>query len=67
MKVLLEISQNLQENTCTRVSGTGVFLQILLNFKQHLFLQNTSGGRFKRGLFRTLSDIYNGAILPFLL
>ena len=25
-QVFLEISQNLQENTCARVSGTGVFL-----------------------------------------
>ena len=31
-QVFLEISQNLQENTCARVSGTGVFLWILQYF-----------------------------------
>ena len=31
-KVFLEISQNSQENTCARASGTGVFLWILRNF-----------------------------------
>ena len=31
-KVFLEISQNLQENTCARDSGTGVFPWILPNF-----------------------------------
>ena len=54
-----EISQNSQESTCARVSfliklqlyekrdfGTGVFLWILRNFSEHLFLQNTSGGCF---------------------
>ena len=52
-KVFLEISQNSQENTCARVffnkvtgQGTGVFLWILGNFQEHLFLQNTSGGCF---------------------
>ena len=35
--------QNLQENTCTRVSSTGVFLWILQHFKEHIFSQNTSG------------------------
>ena len=33
--VFLENSQNLQENTCARVSGTGVFLRDFL--KEHLW------------------------------
>ena len=37
-KVFLEILQNSQENTCVRDS---VFLWILWNFQEHLFLQNT--------------------------
>ena len=75
-KAFLEISQNSQENTCTRISfliklqawdqslffnkviglrpatlfkkasGTGVFLWILWNFQEHVFLQNASGGCF---------------------
>ena len=63
-KVFLEISPNLQENTCARDSfliklqapglqlyqkratGTRVFLLILRNFQEHLFLKNTSGGCF---------------------
>ena len=53
-RVLSEISQNSQENTCARVSatlskrdsGTGVFPWILRNFYNHLFLQHTSGGCF---------------------
>ena len=75
-KVFLGISQNSQENTCTRVSfliklqawgqtlffkkvaglkpallskkasGTGVFLWILWNFQEHIFLRNASGGCF---------------------
>ena len=57
-KVFFEISQNSQENTCARVSflinlqasaadsGTDVFLWILRNFKEHLFLRNTSAGCF---------------------
>ena len=55
--MFLKISQNWHENTCARVSflikfvlvlfsGTGVFLWILRNFQEHLFLQNTSGGCF---------------------
>ena len=35
-KVFLEISQNSQESTCTRVSW------ILWNFQEHIFLQNAS-------------------------
>ena len=35
-KVFLEISQNSQENTWKRDSGTGVFLWILRSFKEHL-------------------------------
>ena len=63
-KVFLEISPNLQENTCARDSfliklqapglqlyqkratGTRVFLLILRDFQEHLFLKNTSGGCF---------------------
>ena len=43
-KVSLKISQNWQENTCARVSfliklqGSGLFLWILWNFLEHLFL-----------------------------
>ena len=43
-KVFLEISQNWQENTCAWVSfliklqGSGLFLWILWNFLEHLFL-----------------------------
>ena len=42
-KVFFKMLQNLQENTCTRVSSTGVFLWILQHFKEHIFSQNTSG------------------------
>ena len=54
-KVFLKISENSQENTCSRVSfliklqgdsGTGVLLRILRNFYEHLFLQNASSGCF---------------------
>ena len=61
-QVLLEISQNSQENTCVKVSiliklqvsgnfikidsSTGAFLWILRNVQEHLFLQNTCGGYF---------------------
>ena len=45
-KVFLRISQNSQENTCARLSGTGVFLWILRKFSRTPFLQNTSGGCF---------------------
>ena len=55
-KVFLEISQNSQESTCARVCRpatllkktlcTGVFLRILRNFSEYIFLQNTSGGCF---------------------
>ena len=44
-KVFLIISQNLQENTCARVSFL-IKLQAAPNFYEHLFLQNTSGGCF---------------------
>ena len=40
-KVFLEICQNLQENTCARVYGTGVFLWILWNFwRTQLFIEH---------------------------
>ena len=42
-KVLLKISQNSQENMCTRTSFL-ITLPALQNLKEHLFLQNTSGG-----------------------
>ena len=59
-KVFLEILQNSQENTCARgsfliklqawacnfISGTGVFLWILRNFKQHLFYRTPPGDCF---------------------
>ena len=46
--VSLKILQNSQENTCTRVTIliNFVFLRILQNFSEHLFLQNTSDGCF---------------------
>ena len=52
-KVFLKMSQNSPEDACARVSiliklqawgahfGTGVFLWILRNFSEYLFLQNT--------------------------
>ena len=43
--VFLEILQNSQENTCTRVSFL-IKLHALRNFQEHLFLQYTSGGCF---------------------
>ena len=47
-KVFLQIFQNSQENTCTRVSSlrdpsTGVFLWIFPKFIGTFFLQNTFG------------------------
>ena len=64
-QVFLESSQNSQENTCARVSfsiklqasgdsGTGVFLWILRNFLEHLFLQNTSSDCFCKTIFSGL-------------
>ena len=40
-----KISQNSQQNTCARVSFliSGVFLWILRNFLEHIFLQSTFG------------------------
>ena len=59
-KVFLEILQNSQENTCARgsflitlqawscnfISGTGVLLWILRNFKQHIFYRTPPGDCF---------------------
>ena len=47
-KVFLKISQNSQENTCTRVSFFKKNLRTanFQNFKEHLFLQNTFDGCF---------------------
>ena len=44
--VLLKSSQNSLENTCARVSGTGIFLWILQKFKEHPILQKTSVAAF---------------------
>ena len=44
-----------------RDSGTGVFLWILRNFYEHLFLQNTSGGCFFKAAKRILkTNVNNG-------
>ena len=53
-KGVFKISQNSEESICARVSflikwqvsGTGVFLWILRNFWENLFLRNTSAGCF---------------------
>ena len=46
-KLFLEILAGLGLQLCQkRVPGTGVFLWILRNFQECLFLQNTSGGCF---------------------
>ena len=47
-KGVLKIVQNSEENTLStgRSAATGVFLWMIQNFWEHLFLQNTSGGCF---------------------
>ena len=61
--LVLENFANSQENTCAwwasglqlywkRDSSRGVFLWILQNFQEHLFLKNTSGGCFCLSIFK---------------
>ena len=67
--VFLGISQNLQENTCARVSfliklwkkdsDKGVFLWILQNFKEHFFHRTPLGDCFwPLSFFRSLGIVF---------
>ena len=67
--VFLGISQNLQENTCARVSfliklwkkdsGKGVFLWILQNFQEHFFHRTPLGDCFwTLSFFRSLGIVF---------